>query len=249
VKRVEYGTAQQADITLHTMTLPEIQAPPVATADQDLQSVASILGWDGGWAGYQGVSHLQLWLQGAIGNTWGEQVVRKSFTGASVNNEFGWTAYISGDLAHFNTMLGGDPNTNQNAISPFFHPAEKLWSVVGDFYFDNNNNGAYDLGVDTDLAIGQQYTIWFNAANNNWRCVDAYGNDNWGSPDIEGTIIATAFPAAIIEEIFECAETAKNHGKFVSGVAHLTNDWIKEGLITGKDKGAIMSWAAQSDLP
>ncbi|MEE8381927.1 MAG: DUF1566 domain-containing protein [Thermodesulfobacteriota bacterium] len=49
--------------------------------------------------------------------------------------------------------------------------------------------------------------------------------------------------------ITECVESAKNHGKFVSCVAHLTNEWKKEKLISRKEKGAIQSCAAQSDIP
>ena len=49
--------------------------------------------------------------------------------------------------------------------------------------------------------------------------------------------------------INDCASNAKNHGKFVSCVAHLTNDLKKAGLITGSEKGSIQSCAAQADLP
>jgi PKD repeat protein len=49
--------------------------------------------------------------------------------------------------------------------------------------------------------------------------------------------------------IVECADGAKNHGKFVSCVSHLTNDWKKQKLISGKEKGAIQSCAAQADIP
>ena len=38
---------------------------------------------------------------------------------------------------------------------------------------------------------------------------------------------------------------ARNHGGFVSGVAHLTNQWVQAGLITGQQKGAIQSAAAK----
>jgi len=50
------------------------------------------------------------------------------------------------------------------------------------------------------------------------------------------------------EEIVACAANAKNHGKFVSCVSHLTKDWLNEGLITAEDKKAITKWAAQSDI-
>lgn len=217
-----------------------------ATAAQDMESVANILGWDGCWAGYQGVSHLQLWLRGPNIHLWGEQVVRDSFTVASVNGEYDWTADVSTDYVHYNTELAGEGH--QNAISLDCNPAQNLWSVTGNFCTDNNVDGVCGVG-DSDLIVGQQYTIWFNAANNNWRCVDAYGNDQWGSPDIEGTIIAVAIPVELVADINECAANANRHGKFVSCVAHLTNDWKKEGVITGEEKGAIMSWAAGSNIP
>ena len=49
--------------------------------------------------------------------------------------------------------------------------------------------------------------------------------------------------------IFECADDAKNHGMFVSCVAKRTNQWKKERLISGKEKGAIQKCAAQSNNP
>ena len=45
------------------------------------------------------------------------------------------------------------------------------------------------------------------------------------------------------------AAGAKNHGAFVSGVAHLLNSLKKAGIITGKDKGIIQSAAARSSIP
>jgi hypothetical protein len=54
---------------------------------------------------------------------------------------------------------------------------------------------------------------------------------------------------SITASILECAANAKNHGKFVSCVAALTNTLKKAGVITGAEKGAIQSCAAQSNLP
>ncbi|HEX5733225.1 MAG TPA: PA domain-containing protein [Blastocatellia bacterium] len=45
--------------------------------------------------------------------------------------------------------------------------------------------------------------------------------------------------------IAQLAASASNHGQFVSGVAHLTNQWVADGLITGQQKGAIQSAAAR----
>lgn len=49
--------------------------------------------------------------------------------------------------------------------------------------------------------------------------------------------------------IMACAEDALNHGEFVSCVAHLTNEWKKEGLITGYEKDLIMSCAGEANIP
>lgn len=43
--------------------------------------------------------------------------------------------------------------------------------------------------------------------------------------------------------------TVKNHGQFVSCVAHETNTLKKAKIITGQQKGEIMSAAAQADIP
>lgn len=43
--------------------------------------------------------------------------------------------------------------------------------------------------------------------------------------------------------------TVKNHGQFVSCVAHATNALKKAKMITGQQKGQIMSAAAQADIP
>ena len=51
------------------------------------------------------------------------------------------------------------------------------------------------------------------------------------------------------DKIAELASSARNHGEFVSGVAHLTNGWNEEGLITGQEKGRIQKCAAQAAIP
>ena len=51
------------------------------------------------------------------------------------------------------------------------------------------------------------------------------------------------------DRIAEVAAQARNHGAFVSGVAHLTNDWKRQGIINGAQKGAIQSCAGKAKLP
>lgn len=54
---------------------------------------------------------------------------------------------------------------------------------------------------------------------------------------------------SISDLVFECAKDATNHGGFISCVSHLTNSIKKDGIISGKEKGAIQSCAARSNLP
>jgi hypothetical protein len=51
------------------------------------------------------------------------------------------------------------------------------------------------------------------------------------------------------DHIDQCAIGAKNHGKFVSCVAKLTNYWKKNKFIRGKEKGSIQHCAAKSHIP
>ena len=52
----------------------------------------------------------------------------------------------------------------------------------------------------------------------------------------------------ISEWIGACAANVKNHGQFIRCVADLTNELNKAEIISGKDKGAIQSCAAQVKL-
>lgn len=53
----------------------------------------------------------------------------------------------------------------------------------------------------------------------------------------------------ISDLVQQIAAGAANHGGFVSGVAHLTNDLKKSGIITGAQKGAIQSCAGHASNP
>ena len=53
----------------------------------------------------------------------------------------------------------------------------------------------------------------------------------------------------IADLITEAAAGASDHGEFVSTVASLTNDLKKAGIISGREKGAIQSAAAQAGVP
>jgi hypothetical protein len=61
----------------------------------------------------------------------------------------------------------------------------------------------------------------------------------------------TLFPSgcSISDDINLCAAGAKNHGEFVSCVAHYLNDLKKAGILTGKQKGAIQECAGKARIP
>jgi hypothetical protein len=64
------------------------------------------------------------------------------------------------------------------------------------------------------------------------------------------TILPTgcSLTESISEDLLECADGARNHGKYVSCVAKLTNALKKQKFITGAQKGQIQSCAAQTDI-
>ncbi len=45
-----------------------------------------------------------------------------------------------------------------------------------------------------------------------------------------------------------CRGDYKNHGQYVSCVAHASQSFVEQGLITGEQKGEIVSEAARSDI-
>jgi len=53
----------------------------------------------------------------------------------------------------------------------------------------------------------------------------------------------------ISQKIQECINNSRNHGDFVSCMAHLTNWLMKNGYITNKEKGILMNIAARANLP
>jgi hypothetical protein len=83
-------------------------------------------------------------------------------------------------------------------------------------------------------------------------------NDACLESNIEATIIIDGCDSGVENQIFndgctmsdiinKCAIGAVNHGKFVSCVSHLTNNWKKDGLIRKKEKRVIIRCAAKSN--
>lgn len=68
--------------------------------------------------------------------------------------------------------------------------------------------------------------------------------------DFDTGIIDKQYEGQLISErIDECEKQAKNHGKYVSCVAHLTNELKRAGIITEEEKDVIQGCAAQARIP
>ena len=88
----------------------------------------------------------------------------------------------------------------------------------------------------------------------------ADASDACPSSDLRSTVIIDGENTQVANVLFTSGCTiadlvlaesagAGNHGGFVSGVAHLTNDLKNAGIITGAEKGRIQSAAAHASLP
>jgi len=88
---------------------------------------------------------------------------------------------------------------------------------------------------------------------------DGFADDEDCNPnsDTAATIVIGGINTGVPNQLFatgctmsdllsDLAEGAGNHGAYVSAVAHLTNQWKSEGLITGAQKGKIQSAAAKN---
>ncbi len=78
--------------------------------------------------------------------------------------------------------------------------------------------------------------------------------------DLSATVVIDGCDSGVANTLFtsgctlsdliaQCAVGAKNHGKYVSCVSRLTNGLKRSKVITGRQKGAIQSCAAQADIP
>jgi len=82
-------------------------------------------------------------------------------------------------------------------------------------------------------------------------CDACSGSNVGGTIAIDGCDTGVANSAlgngcTMADEIAKAAAAASNHGNFVSRVAHLTNRWVRQGLLSGAEKGRIARCAARA---
>lgn len=127
-----------------------------------------------------------------------------------------------------------DPNNNDvglllgGATSPFNYTAG-LIDVAVFFPFD----GASGVHADTPAAVRilGETNVLIDGCNSG----------------VEDVVLPDG--STISEGVAECADGATNHGQFVSCIARLTNTLKKNGTITGQQKNALQSCAAQAEIP
>lgn len=172
---------------------------------------------------------------------------------------------IDAGTNHLGINVHGDVNSVAKVAVPGRFDDGTLWSVWIDYdgtvlEVRTNNTGtrpaaptlSHTLNIPATLGAGAAYA-GFTAATG-----AAYGSHDivsWtsrcGSLTIAGcdtgvADIVLASGRLLSEEVHACAVAATIHGQFVSCVAAATNAWQKDGVITGRQKGAIQSCAARA---
>ena len=148
----------------------------------------------------------------------------------------------------------------QTCVTPCYS-----WSVSGESGATITQDGLYTagntLGKDTvtitdgcnDVSATAEITVGNNDADGDGVPDDA---DNCPESNLDETIIIGKCDSGVINQRFEdgctmsdliagCGIGARNHIKNIRCVAHLTNEWKAEGLISGEQKGAIQRCVAK----
>ena len=173
--------------------------------------------------------------------------------------------------------FGGVPHLLMNrkhaSIPPLKLPAGTYWFyMTGDgvqiaqstgFYGDN----FFTVGVDTNpdlefFPLAGFGDVFFTLDGSDDSDGDGIPDDEDACPDsnLSETVVIDFCDSGVENQlsddgctiadlIDECAANANNHGRFVRCVAKLTNALKRDGIISGREKGAIQSCAGQADLP
>jgi hypothetical protein len=120
-----------------------------------------------------------------------------------------------------------------------------------------NPDLTHSLVPPQDLTIPLMHDIgWFPDADN-----DGFADtlDECDSSDLRATLFVAGTNTGVANRLFTngctmsdyviaAAAGARNHGGFVSAVAHLGNSWRAAGLITNEERSAIQTAAAHSSV-
>jgi len=163
---------------------------------------------------------------------------------------------VVGEWQTWDALEGGWWSLNDMNFGPPLVTLATYLEENPDAVIRNTESGEGGLRIVTGFGA----PAWDGFVGNVDSLTIAIGNEEV-TYDFEATLVIddcdTGVVDLVIDEegtrlsdrIAELAATARNHGQFVKGVAQLTNQLKKDGLISGAEKGAIQSCAAESSLP
>ena len=143
-----------------------------------------------------------------------------------------------------NSRFVDDPDTEDTGVSDPPNYMEIVDMGAYEFFPDCNSNGIPDeCEADTD---GDGLIDECDA------CPDSDLNETIlidGCDTGVANMMLGDGGCTMADEIAGCAEGVTRHGEFVSCVARLTNEWRRDGLISGRERGRIRQCAAQAEIP
>jgi hypothetical protein len=153
--------------------------------------------------------------------------------------------------ALLNTPNPVQPGSSISHWDPIAFPNQLMEPAI-------NSDLTHSVKEPQDLTLAEMRDVgWFPDAD-----VDGVPDDSDCEPhsDFSATVVIGGCNSGVPNTFFlsgctikdlinHIAAGANNHGAFVSGVAQLTNALKKDGIITGAQKGAIQSCAAQARIP
>jgi hypothetical protein len=132
-------------------------------------------------------------------------------------------------IASRNLLL--EPAINPDLTHTLTPPADLSVPLMHDigWFPDADNDGVADAGDDCDLSdLGETVVI--------------DGQDTG-----VGNVLFTD-GCTMSDQISAAADAARNHGGFVSAVAHLGNDWRSDGVLSNAERAALQRAAAHSKI-
>jgi hypothetical protein len=114
-----------------------------------------------------------------------------------------------------------------------------------------NDNLAPDwLRIGTDITLQGPFNASFSLFGETDADGDGVGDSLDQCPDTAAGDVVNA-QGCSIDQLVPCSGpvsggTWKNHGQYVSAVAHVSQTFVNQGLISGAEKGQIVSEAARS---
>ncbi|MEA2599811.1 MAG: hypothetical protein QOF89_803 [Acidobacteriota bacterium] len=133
-------------------------------------------------------------------------------------------------VSHFDPIAFPNLLMEPNINADLTHGVDLTRSEMVDIGWFSDGDGVPD-GRDQCLGSSRNATVVIDGCNSG----------------VTNTTFSTG--CRISDQINDCAVGARNHGGFVSCVAHLTNDLKKSGVITDQGKGAIQSCAGGARIP